>query len=135
MGNAVLIVDDDVNAQIIAATLLRVRGHEVQVATDTAQAVDRIARAEVGVVVAALTMPEMHGVEGVRRLRTAAGVLATPPRIIVTTDRTAPELERFCQRIGADAVLRKPLDPGLFIATVERLMPAENPPAPQALRG
>jgi DNA-binding response OmpR family regulator len=133
MGNAVLIVDDDVNAQIIAETLLRLRGFAVRVASETADAVDRIANTDVGVVLVDLNMPGMNGFEGLRRLRAAAGALATPPRIIVMTDRQAPEVDRFAQRIGADAVLRKPLAPGQLIATVERLMPAVSQPAPQAL--
>ena len=75
--SAVLIVDDDVNAQIIAETLLRLRGLEVQVTTETADAVDRIARAGVGVVVVDLNMPGMNGFEGLRRLRAAAAALAS----------------------------------------------------------
>ena len=129
MGRAVLIVDDDVNAQIITETLLRLRGLEVRVTADPADAAEIIAGAEVGVVVVNLNMPGMNGVEGLRRLRVASGALAVPPRIIVMTDRRAPEVERFSQRIGADAVLGKPMEPGRFLMTVERLLPTLSQPA------
>jgi DNA-binding response OmpR family regulator len=127
MESTVLIVDDDVNAQIIIETLLRLREFEVRVTADVEEAADIIARADVGVVVVDLNMPGMNGFEGVRRLRAASGAPATAPRVIVTTDRSAPEVDRFAQRIGADAVLRRPLEPGRLIATVERLMPAVGP--------
>lgn len=132
MESAVLIIDDDVNAQIIAETLLRLRGFAVRVTPDAAEALDIIARDDIGVVVVDVNMPGMNGVEGVRRLRAAAGALAAPPRIILMTDRCAPEVERFSQRSGADAVLSKPMEPGRFIATVERLTPSSTHPATQA---
>jgi hypothetical protein len=40
----------------------------------------------------------------------------------VITDKRELELERFARRLRADAVLRKPLDPGQFISTVEALL-------------
>ena len=132
MNSAVLIVDDDVNAQIIIETLLRLRGLAVRVTTDPADAANIIAGGAVGVVVVDLNMPGMNGFEGLRRLRAAAGGLAVPPRILVMTDRRAPEVERFSQRIGADAVLHKPMDPGRLITTVERLLSTVDPPATQA---
>ena len=123
MGSAVLIVDDDVNAQIIAETLLRLRGLAVRVARDAADACDIVAHEDVGVVMVDLNMPGLNGFEMLRHLREGSRAGTTPPRIVVVTDRTAPEVERFGRRLGADAVLRKPLEPRQFIATVERLMP------------
>ncbi len=132
MGSAVLIVDDDVNAQIITETLLRLRGLDVRITPDTADAVSMVARGDVGVVVVNLNTSGMNGFEGLRRLRAASEALTTPTRIVVVTDRRAPEVERFSQRSGADAVLRRPTEPGRLIATVEGLMPTVDPPATQA---
>ena len=135
MSSAVLVVDDDVNAQIIATTLLRLRGLEVRVTADAADAYDIVEREDIGVVLVDLSTPGVNGLGLLRRLRDGSGAQATPPRIIVMTDRQAPEVERFAQRIGADAVLRKPMVPSQFIATVERLMPAVLQPATQASGG
>ena len=132
MESTVLIIDDDVNAQIIIETLLRLRGLAVRVTPDAAEALDIIARDDIGVVVVDVNTPGMNGVVGLRRLRAAAGGPASAPRIILVTDRCAPEVERFSQRSGADAVLPKPMAPGRLIATVERLMPAARQPATQA---
>jgi CheY-like chemotaxis protein len=119
MHGSVLIVDEDVNAQIIAQTLLRLRGLDVQIATDLAEAAEVLAHGKVGVMVVDINGSSMNGVEGLYRLRVAAQALPIPPRLVVMTDRREPELDRFARRLGAHAVLRKPLVPGLFIAMVE----------------
>src|SRR5579862_4558256 len=105
MNRAVLIIDDDVNAQIIMETLLRLRGLAVRVAADAAVALEILERDDIGVVVVDVSVPGMNGIEGVRRLRAASAGRVDAPRIILMTDRHAPEVERFSQRSGADAVL------------------------------
>ena len=128
MSNTVLIVGEDVNAQIIAETLLRLRGLDVWVTADIAEAGAIMEKKDIGVVVLDLSAGMHGGFEVLRRLRDRAEALpmVTEPRIVVVTDRQEPEVERFAQRWRADAFLRKPLEPGRFIATVERLM-AEPP--------
>jgi len=67
MNRAVLIIDDDVNAQIIMETLLRLRGLAVRVAADAAVALEILERDDIGVVVVDVSVPGMNGIEGVRR--------------------------------------------------------------------
>jgi CheY-like chemotaxis protein len=129
MNGTVLIIDEDVNAQIIAETLLRLRGLDVHIATDAAEAGEILAHEEVGVVVMDINGAGMNGFEVLHRLRAAAQALAIPPRLVVTTDRREPELEGFARRLGANAVLRKPMNHGQFIATVEELVDSAAPQA------
>ncbi len=123
MERTVLIADDDVNAQIIAETLLRLRGLEVRRAVDGLQACDVVRRDDVAVVVLDLNLPGMNAFELLRRLQGRFGPPPLPanPRILVVADRQEPEVERFVLRLGADAFLRKPLAPAQFIKTVEAL--------------
>lgn len=131
MERTVLIADDDVNAQIIAETLLRLRGLQVRRAVDGAEACDIVRHEDVAVVVLDLNLPGMNGFELLRRLqgRFGAPPLPTNPRILVVADRQEPEVERFVTRLGADAFLRKPLAPAQFLKTVEELA---GDAAPQA---
>ncbi len=131
MERTVLIADDDVNAQIIAETLLRLRGLEVRRAVDGLQACEVVRRDGVAVVVLDLNLPGMNAFELLRRLQGRFGPppLPTNPRILVIADRQEPEVERFVLRLGADAFLRKPLVPVQFIKTVEELV---GNAAPQA---
>ncbi len=131
MDRTVLIADGDVNAQIIAETLLRLRGLDVRRVADGAAACDLVRREQIAVVVLDLNLPGMNGFEVLRRLQGRFGPPPLPgsPRVLVVADRQEPEVERFVRRLGADAFLRKPLPPAQFIKTVEQL--AGNA-APQA---
>ena len=127
----VLIVDEDVNAQIIAETLLRLRDLGVRLARDGTEACDIMSHGDIAVVVLDVSVPGMNGFEVLRRLRGRLKPLplATKPRILVVTDRHEPEVERFAFRLGADAVLRKPLPPAEFVKTVQQLVEGAAPEA------
>jgi len=128
MNGTVLIVDGDVNAQIIVATLLRLRGFTVRVALDVAAACETFAHDHVGVVLVDLSALGMNSLETLHRLRTAYAPLRVPRRIVAVTDRD-PASERFARQVGADAILRKPMNPGQLIATVEELVERSAPQA------
>ena len=131
MDPTVLIADDDVNAQIIAETLLRLRGFRVRRAADGTEASDMVQQEEIAVVVLDLSLPGMNGFELLRRLRGRFGPLplASEPRILAVTSRQDPEIERFALRLGANAFLRKPLASLDFIRTVEQLAGSATPQA------
>jgi CheY-like chemotaxis protein len=124
MDATVLIVDEDVNAQIVAQTLLGLRGLRVRLAADGAAACDLVRDENVAVVVLDLNLSGMSGFELLRRLRGPRD-----PRILAVTSSPEPEVERFAFRMGADAVLRKPLVPAQFIVTVEELADDAEPQA------
>lgn len=129
MIGTVLIVDEDVNAQIIAATLLRIRGMDVRVATDGAAAADIVRGEDVALIVLDLSVAEANGLETLRQLR---GRLGTPgrliePRIVLVGKRPELDAERLARHLGVDAFLRKPILPGEFIATVEGLLAGVGP--------
>jgi CheY-like chemotaxis protein len=127
MTDTVLIVDEDVNARIIAETLLRSRGLHVLAATDAAAACDIMCCEGVAVVVLALALADTRGLEVLRRLRGRfeTRTLPTQPRVVVVADWAEPAVERLAVGLGADAVLRRPLSPAEFIHLIERLV-AEN---------
>ena len=124
VDGTVLIADEDVNARIIAETLLRACGVHVRVAIDGPDARDIISRDRPEVVVLDMALSGMNGLELIRWMRGRLDVLAPPtqPRIVAISERTDPDIERFALRLGADAFLRKPMDPSQFIKTVEQLL-------------
>jgi len=124
VNGTVLMADDDANARIIAETLLEGRGLRVRSAIDGPDARDIISRERPAVVILDLALPGMNGLELIRWLQGRCEVLPflTQPRIVAVTDRAEPAIERFALRLGADAFLRKPVEPHQFITTVERLI-------------
>jgi twitching motility two-component system response regulator PilH len=128
---SVLIVDEDVNAQIIAETLLRLRDLDVRLARDGTEACDIMRHGDIDVVVLDVSVPGMNGFEVLQWLRGRLKPLplAAKPRVLVVTDRQEPEVERFAFRLGADAFLRKPLRPAKYIKTVQQLVEGAAPEA------
>jgi two-component system sensor histidine kinase/response regulator len=120
----VVIVDEDVNARIIAETLLQVRGIDARMAADGTEACEIVRRYGAAVVVVDLGSPGTNGIEAIRKLcgRFEALPLPAQPRIIALSSSQTPDLERFVLRLGADVLLRKPVVPAEFVLTVERLM-------------
>jgi len=129
--NTILIVGEDANALIIAATLLRARGLSVRTVADAMEGCDILACEGALVVVLDLTFPETRGLELLRRLRGRfeTRLLPSQPAVVVMTDWFESAVERLAVGLGADAFLRKPVAPGDFLAAVERFLPATESPA------
>jgi len=66
---SVLVVDDNVDSAMSMAMLLRVVGHEVEVAHDGQGALDQVAKAVPDVVLLDIGLPGMSGLEVARHLR------------------------------------------------------------------
>lgn len=124
MKGTVVIVDEDVNARIIAETLLQVRGLDVRSAADGTEACEIVRREGAAVVVVDLGSPGSNSLETIRKLcgRFEALPLPAQPRILALSNSVAPEIERFALRLGVDLLLRKPVPPAQFVLTVERLV-------------
>lgn len=128
-NGTVLLVNDDVNARIIEATLLEGRGFQVCAVADGYDACDQLARDDLGIALVVMSLEinatGMDGWQLLRRLRSRFEpiLLRVQRRTVVTTARRDLETARFVKRLGADAVLQRPIAPRDFIDTVERLMP------------
>jgi CheY-like chemotaxis protein len=123
VARTVLVADEDVQARNVAEKLLCPRGLAVRFADDGAEA-DEVVRHEcIALVVLDVDRPEMNGFDLLRRLqgRFESPPPARRPRILVVTARRDAAVKRFARRLGADAVLCKPLVPERFTATAERL--------------
>ncbi len=131
MDRTVLIVDEDVNVRIIAEELLLRRGHRVCFAADGAEAWKLIRHGNIAVVVLGLSPAGRNALDLLRRLRARSGTrpLTTRPRVLVVSERQEPQVLRQAWRLGADAVLRKPLVQRLFVNAVEELVANTAPQA------
>lgn len=131
MQSTVLIVNENVNARIIAQTLLQSRGMPVVAAEDAMAALDVLERSDsVGVLLLDLDdmSPGMSGWELLRQVRRRYGgvPLHRAPRIVVQSERKEAETEVFVRRLGADAYLRKPTEPAVLLDTVSSLLGQEQ---------
>jgi signal transduction histidine kinase/CheY-like chemotaxis protein len=131
----VLLAEDNVVNQRLAASLLGRRGHKVTIAANGREALDALERNAFDVVLMDVQMPEMGGFEATaairERERTTGGHL---PVIAMTAHAMKGDRER-CLAAGMDEYLTKPLDSRKLCDLVERMAdgrPAATSPAPAA---
>lgn len=99
----ILIVDDESSMRFLVRITLEHAGHTVVEAPDGAAALAQVDVEAPDLVVTDFMMPVMNGAELVARLRADAETARIPIIVLTATDGA--------ERLGADAVLRKPLDP------------------------
>ena len=128
----VLLAEDNVVNQRVAASLLERRGHKVTVAANGREALDRVAREPFDVVLMDVQMPEMGGFEATAAIRARETERHAPrlPIIAMTAHAMKGDRER-CLAAGMDDYLSKPLDPRQLCALVEQMAGG----APSNLRG
>ncbi len=101
----VLVVDDDASTVNALKSLLRTSGYEVITASTVAGALAMI-DASVDGIILDLMLPDGDGAEVLRGVR-VAGLNA---RVCVTTGVSSPAWLNRVTALGADCILRKPID-------------------------
>jgi two-component system response regulator VanR len=101
----ILIVDDDPPIRHLLRAVCRQAGYECELATDGADALDKIERATFDIVLLDLMMPRVNGFQVIEALR------ARPqrPRVIVITAQGTKQIEALDFTV-VHAVLHKPFD-------------------------
>lgn len=122
---SVLIVDDDPASRTTLKAILSKAGCNVHEAVDGRQALAFLRGQPVGVVLLALTLPGMTGLQVLKRLRRDVA-LREIPLIVITADEGMDIVTRCIER-GAIDYLSKPLDPVLVKMSVGAALNAGQP--------
>ena len=119
--STILVVDDDHSVLDVMSEMLRLEGHNVEVAENGQQAVDFVARQPFDLVITDLIMPEKEGLETIADIRRQHNHI--PIIAISGGGRLGPndylETARF---IGANATLAKPFARQELLQTVDALL-------------
>jgi two-component system, NtrC family, response regulator HydG len=102
----VLVVDDEISARMALKDLLKSQGYEVDLATDGAEALERLAELPPDVVVTDLDMPRMGGMELLQKLKEREQ--RVPVIVVTSAADVRPAVEAM--RAGAADYLTKPVD-------------------------
>ena len=113
---SVLFVDDSVSVRKVAERALRQLGVEVTLATDGADALDKLRAGRFDLVFTDLEMPRMHGYELIRELRFLPAFQAMP--VVVVTSRSGKKHRDEAQAVGASEYLTKPFTPRTLAAAL-----------------
>jgi PAS domain S-box-containing protein len=114
---SILVVDDNEDAAASLAMLLRMTGHEVAIAREGEEALERAATDPPDVVLLDIGLPGMNGYEVAARLRARRD--RRPMRIYALTGYGQEEDRRRSAEAGFDGHLVKPVMPAELFALIE----------------
>ncbi len=118
-GRRILLAEDNQINAVLATTILKRAGHQVDVAVNGAEALDALRRADYDIVLMDMHMPEMDGLEATRAIRALSGEEARVPIVALTANAMGSE-ERKCLAAGMDAFLSKPFEPDDLTAMIDK---------------
>ena len=108
MERAVLIVDDSATVRKFVSTSLMVKGIRVVTACDGLEALEKLPRENIGLVITDLNMPDMDGFELIKHLRQSPEYRNIP--VIVLSSVSDEQDKDRARTMGASAYLEKPFD-------------------------
>jgi CheY-like chemotaxis protein len=117
----VLVVDDSISVRRGLARQLCGLGLVVHEVSDGLEALGRLHDFHFGLVLTDLEMPRLDGFALLAEIKRSAS-LATVP-VIAASSRCDPETRRRVLKLGAHALLAKPVDPLELARTVETILP------------
>ncbi|MEJ2046666.1 MAG: response regulator transcription factor [Dehalococcoidia bacterium] len=121
----VLIVDDEERILNFLRPKLKVAGYDVLTARNGAEALEYVRLQQLDLVVLDLVMPQMDGLETLKRLRAFS---ALPVIVLSARDSDIDKIKGL--RLGADDYLAKPFNPDELVARIEavrrRLQPEDK---------
>jgi two-component system cell cycle response regulator DivK len=117
-GERVLVVEDNEKNMKLFRDVLRATGYVTLEATGGAQAVELAKRHEPDLVLMDIRLPDIAGVEALRRLRALTGT-APIPVVALTAQAMQGDRERFLDA-GFDGYISKPVNVAEFLDTVRR---------------
>ncbi len=117
----ILIVEDSPTMCQLYRLVLGRSGHELVFASNGVEGLDRAAQeTDLDLLIADINMPQMDGLELIRRVRTDLG-LTDLPAIVISTEGEDADREA-ARTAGANAYLRKPWTPEQLLSTVSKTL-------------
>ncbi|MEI6557534.1 MAG: ATP-binding protein [Rhodospirillaceae bacterium] len=132
----ILLAEDNVTNQQVAARMLEKAGYRVDVVADGLEAIEAVRTLPYHLVLMDVQMPELDGVSATRAIRALEGPAATVPIIALTANAMSGDRERYLAA-GMNDYLSKPVDRTQMLALIAHWTgtAAPAPVAPAAPAG
>lgn len=117
-GASILVVDDDGDTRALLDRILSVAGFRVIQASDGGEALLKLGRESIDLILSDIHMPSLDGLkllEIVHQHRIAAPVL-------LLTAEPSPDVEARCLEMGAVDYLRKPMERSVLLARIRKAL-------------
>lgn len=121
MKKQILIVDDSSTTRKLISLYLKIAGYNVISAINGIDALEKLAKTQVDLVITDLNMPQMDGLELIKSIREDKINLGDIPVILLTTEE---EIKSKAEAtiIGATVYLCKPVSQDKLSAEVKKLL-------------
>ncbi|HXQ58410.1 MAG TPA: response regulator transcription factor [Actinomycetes bacterium] len=129
MGDRVLVIDDEPTMLRVVAANLRARGYEALTAASGTAALTAIETQQPDCIVLDLGLPDVGGLEVLRRLRSWA---STP--VVILTARDGERDRATALELGADDYVTKPFTMAELLGRVRGALRHDRPPSPDGPR-
>ena len=120
MTQKILIVDDDLDTLRLVGLLLQRKGYHITAADNGAQALSKAQAENPDLILLDVMMPELDGVEVLRKLRAAPKTSHIP--VIMFTAKSQVDDKVIGFEAGADDYLTKPTHPAELLARVRSIL-------------
>jgi len=117
-----VVADDEEDILDLVTTIIERSGHEVLPVRDGAAALAAIRERRPDLVILDIAMPEVDGLEVLRRLRSDARTSELP--VLLLSARAQEDDVRLAFATGANAYVKKPFSPGELSRRVDNLLGA-----------
>ena len=124
LGGLVLVVDDDESNRTLLARRLRREGYTVALAETGRHALEKVRQRKFDLVLLDIIMPEMDGLEVLRRLKGDPATQHLPVLMLSAVDEMDAVVR--CIELGADDYLPKPFPPPLLRARVRACLASKR---------
>ncbi|MEW6264975.1 MAG: response regulator [Thermodesulfobacteriota bacterium] len=120
MTRVIMTVDDSASVRQMVSFTLKQSGYGVIEAVDGQDALARLAKQTVNMVITDLNMPNLDGLELIRRLRANAATKFVP--IVMLTTESQDSKKQEGKAAGATGWIVKPFKPEQLLAVVRKVL-------------
>ncbi len=120
MSKVIMTVDDSASVRQMVAFTLKQAGYEVIEAVDGQDALDKLEGKAVHLLIADLNMPNVDGIELIRRVRADSRHKFVPIVMLTTESQTSKKQEG--KEAGATGWIVKPFKPEQLLAVVKKVV-------------
>ncbi len=122
----ILVAEDNEINQTLATVMLQNRGHEVEIAENGLEVLERLEVQSYDLILMDLQMPKLDGLAATQRIREREKATGGHIPIVALTAHGDPGA---CREAGMDAFLKRPLDEEKLLDVIGRLVDKKRPVA------
>jgi len=120
MNKTILTVDDSASVRLMVSFTLREHGYEIVEAENGKEALRKMEKHEIHMLITDINMPELDGISLVKRVRANPAYKFIP--IIILTTESQTDKKQAGKQAGATGWIVKPFKPEQLIAVVKKVL-------------